>query len=196
MEEIWKTIDGYEGYYEVSNLGNVRSMYREIFWNNTTRRQKGRMCNFNKDSKGYIRVGLNKEGKRKYISVHRLVAMSFLNKDETRNEVNHIDGKKSNNTLGNLEWVTRSENMKHAVENKLVTHLLKESERNKKTIYQFDKKGNLLNEFESLANASEITGISKAYISQLCTGARKVQRYHIFIFSHYKNKFAEPVEED
>lgn len=195
MLEIWKEIEGFENYYEVSNLGNVRGVDRLIPWNGTTRNQKGKMCRLIEDGAGYIRVDLNKNGKRKLKSVHRLVAGAFLPNTENKPEVNHIDGNKKNNILENLEWVTRSENMKHAVDRKLVTHLHDESEKQKKTVFQFDREGNLLNKFESLTEASNKTGVSTAYISQLCTGARMTQDYHAFTFSHYNRAFAEELEE-
>lgn len=99
MKEIWKNIDGYDGKYQVSNLGNVKS-YKNL---------KKELC-----KNGYLRVTLYKEGKAKRFLVHRLVANTFLENKSNKPQVNHIDGNKTNNQINNLEWVTSSENNKHA----------------------------------------------------------------------------------
>ena len=108
MEEIWKDIKDYEGLYEVSNLGRVRNIL--------TDHQLKPSINTN----GYYRVALSKDKKAKHIKVHRLVALNFIGEQETpeRRFVNHIDLDKSNNTLMNLEWVTRMENQCHGFKNK------------------------------------------------------------------------------
>ena len=116
MKEAWKPIKGYEGYYEVSNLGNVRTITRFIansgkngMW------YKSRILKFNMDKDGYYTVALQKEGKVKRCKVHRLVLSNFSNCNSDL-QVNHIDGDKTNNCINNLEWVTSSQNIKHAYE--------------------------------------------------------------------------------
>lgn len=100
-KEIWKTIKGYEGIYEVSNKGRVRNRFNKIL--------KG---NISKD--GYVHMRLYKNGALNEYLLHRLVLKTFSLEDDKRPYVNHIDGNKQNNNLENLEWVNRSENMKHA----------------------------------------------------------------------------------
>lgn len=107
MEEIWKDIPNYEGLYQVSNLGRIKSLP-------TKRRRWEKMLKQKLTKDGYCETTLFKNGKYKYIRTHRIVAMAFLKKDKIRNEVNHKDGNKLNNNLENLEWVTSSENQKHA----------------------------------------------------------------------------------
>ena len=103
-KEIWKDIYGYEGKYQVSNYGRIRSV--KIL----------KPC---KSSFGYYRVGFSENGKIKSFSVHRLVALSFVPNPERKKEVNHMDGDKTNNRADNLEWVTQSENIQHAYDNGL-----------------------------------------------------------------------------
>lgn len=97
--EVWKDIDGYEGLYQVSNTGKVRSLrYRN--------RDEVRELFLKPHNQGYLQVELHKNGKRKMFTVHRLVAMAFVDGYEVGKEVNHIDENKQNNVSTNLEWVS------------------------------------------------------------------------------------------
>jgi hypothetical protein len=115
MEEIWKEIPGFEGYYEISNLTRVRSVSRIIYDKKVgIKNLKSRIlkpANF----MGYRRVLLCYKGQRVNKLVHRLFAQVFIPNPENKPEVNHIDGNRSNNSLENLEWVTHRENMHHSV---------------------------------------------------------------------------------
>lgn len=102
--EQWRPIKGFEGLYEVSNKGRVRSFY--------TREAKVLKPSINKD--GYLKAGLSKDGKMYLKSIHRLVASAFIPNIGDKPQVNHIDGDKTNNTVDNLEWVTCKENIQHA----------------------------------------------------------------------------------
>lgn len=117
MEEIWKNIPGYEGFYEVSNIGRIKSLERYII----TKRYGKEVKSFKQekilknkiDSKGYLCVLLYKDGciwKR----VHRLVCIAFIDNPKNKEQVNHIDGNRQNNKLENLEWCTKSENALHS----------------------------------------------------------------------------------
>lgn len=117
--EIWKDIPGYEGYYQVSNKGNVRSMDREFI------DSIGRKCFLRgvpikpKLSKGYLRVGLKKHQETKRASIHRLVASAFIDNPKGYGVVNHINGIKTDNRVENLEWCTVKHNVQHAFMNNL-----------------------------------------------------------------------------
>lgn len=108
--ELWKDIEGFEGYYQISNKGNVRSVNR---FDGVHDRQ-GSLIKPNLKQNGYLQVGLRKHGKRKWFGVHRLVAIHFIENPDNKPQVNHIDGNKLNNTTENLEWVTGKENQNHA----------------------------------------------------------------------------------
>lgn len=104
--EIWKDIEGYEGLYQVSDLGRVKSLIR---YHNTSWRILTPRLQHN----GYLMVTLSKNNIKNQISVHRLVAFTFISNPENKKCVNHKDGNKQNNTLANLEWVTNRENSAH-----------------------------------------------------------------------------------
>lgn len=107
MTEIWKPVKDFEGLYEVSNFGNVRRVWRY------GRKWEG-MCKPKHTKDGYLETTLIKNSKPKCVRTHRLVAFAFCENPHNKLEVNHIDGNKQNNRADNLEWVTSSENQKHA----------------------------------------------------------------------------------
>lgn len=105
MEEIWKDIEGFEGLYQVSNLGRV------------TRVTTGRILKSGKDKDGYLQVTLCKDSTKYTKKIHRLVAQAFVSNSENKPEINHIDEDKANNRVNNLEWSTRKENNNHGTHN-------------------------------------------------------------------------------
>lgn len=111
--EVWKDIPEYEGFYQASNLGRIKSLDREVkHWRGGVRMLKSKIISLNKNSKGYLQVSLNKNGVSKSKEVHQLIAMAFLNhKPNGLNlVVNHIDFDKSNNNTSNLEIISCREN--------------------------------------------------------------------------------------
>lgn len=116
-KELWKDIKGYEGIYQVSNLGRVKSLDREcIMKNGIKRKVLGRILVQSLDGKkNYLQVNLSLNGKSKVFLVHRLVAITFINGYKYGMDVDHIDGNKRNNVINNLRWVNRSENMRNPI---------------------------------------------------------------------------------
>lgn len=113
-DEIWKEIDGYEGLYMVSNHGRVKRLQKRVFRRGANALLSDIIMKQNTTMNGYNNVGLSLNGKRKTFLVHRLVAMVFLEKQEGKDCINHIDGIKTHNYPSNLEWCTCSENSRHA----------------------------------------------------------------------------------
>ncbi|WP_339165415.1 NUMOD4 domain-containing protein [Siminovitchia sp. FSL W7-1587] len=168
VSEVWKPVKGYEGEYEVSDLGNVRSIkFGKVITLKTF------------DSKGYKKVSLYLNGKMKHHHVHRLVAEAFIDNPLNKEYVNHKDGVKGNNVLGNLEWVTPSENSIHAYKNGLAK--VPVSQNAGKRVLQIDKKtGEILQEFPSVYSAGRETGIDRMGIKRVCRGVRKTAGGYIW----------------
>lgn len=113
-KEIWKDVKGYEGLYEVSSLGSVRSKERLVKYSTgVIIKHKGRVLK-QENNKGYKRVTLSKNGEVIRFQVHRLVAMHFVDNTERKPHVNHLDGDGANNRVENLEWCTAQENEIHS----------------------------------------------------------------------------------
>lgn len=102
--EEWKDIPGYDGRYQVSNLGNFVSI---------TKRSGRKLLKGSFDKKGYIKISLYKNGSRKIVPAHRLVAMAFIPNLDNKPQVNHLDGVRTRNCVSNLEWCTNAENQWH-----------------------------------------------------------------------------------
>ena len=173
MREEWKDVKGYEGIYQVSNLGRVKSLSRVVRNGKGNMVLKERFLIQKKDFKGYIRTYLNDaNGKTHYVPIHRLVAIAFIPNPEGKPQVNHIDGVKHNNNVNNLEWCTNSENQLHAYR----LGLNKPSERAgrpKVKVIQLDAKtGKIIQSFDSLNGASRKTGIQAQNIRKVIMNER------------------------
>lgn len=190
MEE-WRDIKGYEGLYQVSNMGNVRSVtHTTVHRDGKVVRYEGKMLTPHNGDRGYKFVNLSKNGIVNLANVHRLVAETFLPKDDGKNVVNHKDGNKHNNTVENLEWVTYSENSKHAVRNGLLDmepFIAAGSTARKKKIAQIDASGKTIKVFDSAAEAARQLGLSKGNISSCANGVRKTS-------GGYRWQFVQGVE--
>ena len=156
--EHWKEIAGYEGLYEVSDLGRVKSL----------KYGKERILKPQKNTRGYLKVALCKDGKVEQPKIHRLVAEAFIPNPNNLETINHKDEVKTNNTVGNLEWMSVKDNNNYGTRNKRV------GEAHSKQVQMFDKKTfELLETFPSTHEAERITGISNSNISECCNANRK-----------------------
>lgn len=114
MEEIWKDIEGYVGFYQISNLGNVKSLERIVIRNGIAQKRKERIMSKRKNDDGYYIAKLNLNKISKSISIHRLVAQAFIPNPLNLPEVNHKDCNRTNNCVNNLEWCTHTDNIQHS----------------------------------------------------------------------------------
>lgn len=190
MEEIWKDVPEYEGYYQVSNLGEVKSIKR------TVKYKDGRIFKYpskilkpKKDTRGYLQVGFNVSGAKSNHRIHRLVAETFIGKPKAKlMSVNHIDGVKTNNNLTNLEWVTYSENTRKGVELGLFDKAIKKA-RERLLGNQYGSKPVILEikatneqlEFNSARNASRYVGQCQNYFTQLLRRGGENKKYKIML---------------
>ena len=122
LPEIWKDILGYEGHYQISNLGNVKRFTK----------YKSNILKPRINKRGYVQIILCKNNCAKTFRLHRIIAESFIPNPYKKLQVNHINGVRHDNKVENLEWVTQNENMKHAFENRLAVALKGESQPNSK----------------------------------------------------------------
>ena len=149
--EIWKPIPEFEGLYEVSNFGNVRSLDRKVIQKNAFGTYsdviyKGQLLKFNKAKNGYLYFTARSQTSNKTLKPHRLVAILFVENPHMYLEVNHIDGNKENNHYTNLEWCTSKQNKQHAVNIGLMNNKSGIEEHNVTTKIQIFKNNILVNE--------------------------------------------------
>lgn len=119
-KEVWKPIKHFEGIYEVSSYGRVKSLSRMITYGQYKKQSKEILLKPQKDKNGYVTYSLSKNGFTRSYLAHRLVADAFITQPNEGTEINHIDCNKENNHIENLEWVTRAENIRHAFANGLM----------------------------------------------------------------------------
>lgn len=174
--EIWKSVVGYEGILEISNLGNVRSLDREIEQKNrwgsvNKRKHKGRVLKQSSCSNGYLKIVPHNAGKAEMI--HRLVAKAFLANPENKPQVNHKNGNRKDNRLENLEWVTCSENHKHSYDN------LKRKKHGKTEKVKMVKDSETLF-FDSALEASKFFKVSAGSIASAATRNHKCKGWEVY----------------
>ena len=159
--EVWRDIKGYEGQYQVSNKGDVRSVDRI---NHIGRRYSGRTLRPSYHTNGYLQVDLRKDGIRISKLIHRLVAEAFIPNPNSHLEINHKDENKTNNNVENLEWCTREYNMNHGTRN------ARASQTQSKKVKAINIKTGEVLAFNSGKEAKSKGGYSRGCVSQACQG--------------------------
>lgn len=183
MEEIWKPVVGYEGFYEVSSMGRVKSLERKDCLGRTV---KERILKQAVTHDGYLRVGLYAGGKLKTLKIHRLVCEAFNDNRDEKPEVNHINEDKTDNRASNLEWCTRTWNNNHGTRNERAAKSIAKAL--SKPVGQYTRDGELVKIWSSTMEVQRQAGFSQGNISKAANGNRKTA--YGFIWK-YKDKTME-----
>ena len=164
MKEVWKDIKGYEGLYQVSNLGGIRSLNKFVNTKGKSKRLiKGKTLTPFCDKNGYLLVNLyDKDNKVKQFRTHRLIAETFIPNPNNLPEVNHIDENKQNNCIENLEWCTTRYNCNYGTRN----------ERIRKKVCQYDLNGNYIKTWDSIIQVEKDLNIFHSRIIEVCKNKR------------------------
>lgn len=178
MMEEWRDITGYEGMYQVSNLGHVRSLDRVV---NSRPGLKQSLCGKAlkiNNCAGYSVVGLHKNGITKNKLVHRLVAIAFLTKPFGKNYINHKDYDPSNNRVDNLEWCTQAENIAYSM-----GHIREGKRKNQgRPVIAINVVTGNMFEFECM-NDAEKYGFSQGSVGMCCQGKRKTHKGYKWFYA-------------
>lgn len=195
MKEIWKDIVGYEGRYQVSDQGRVKSLARQ---DRNGHFRDERILNQQKRNRGYMCVHLSKDSNTKWFLVHRLVASAFVPQSEGNEIVNHIDNNPSNNKASNLEWTTYKGNMQWASKQKRMkpnySNLKKAQESKKVPVIAISSTGQR-QWFPSQVEASRQLGVNSAHIAAACRkeyGYKKLGGYSFEYADNERNAKAKP----
>ena len=157
MMEIWHDIENYEGLYQISNKGRVKSLY-----NGSERILRPVI-----DRYGYYKIMLYNDSVRKIFSIHRLVAQAFIPNLYNKPQVNHLDENKKNNSVDNLEWATAKENSNYGSRNEKV------ADSRSKPILQYSKSGEFIREWQGASEVERVLGINNSHIIECCKGKLK-----------------------
>lgn len=166
--EIWCSVKGYEGLYEVSTWGRIRSI--------GTQKHSGRIMKLKQTRFGYIEVSLFKDKKYKTFKVHRLVAIAFIPNPLNLPFINHRDEDKANNRVENLEWCTSKYNANFGTRNQRVVKKIS------KPVAQYTLDGILVAVYPSAREAAKQTGLLQGHITECCQG--KLKKHGGFIWRY------------
>ena len=166
--EEWRDVAGYEGLYQVSSEGRVKSLERTFIDNSGRKRTvKERILKSRTNRYGYMEVNLCADGKRKMLKVHRLVCQAFHDNPDNKPEVNHVNEDKTDNRACNLEWSTRRENNNHGTRNVRACKALS------KPVGQYTSDGELVKIWPSVIEVQRQTGFSQGHICKAANGKCK-----------------------
>ena len=167
-EEIWKDIPNYIGYYQVSNMGRIRSVDRYVKVNGKTIFLKGKVKKQYKTKKGYLTINLSKDGVTNTMFSHVVVLTSFVQRPKGLNQINHKDENKENNRLENLEYCNNVYNQNYGSCSVNKSKSTINDKRKSKQVIQFTKDGTFIKEFPSLREVERTFGFQHGHIRDAC----------------------------
>lgn len=174
LVEEWRPVVGYEGLYEVSDCGNVRSLDTFVRTKGgVLRLAKGRIRKLQRDDDGYMRVELYGGKKPKLVGVHRLVAEAFIPNPDNKEQVDHINGVRDDNRIENLRWFTLEENNSTDLAKSRKSKSAFERNDNKKIVYQYTMDGEFVAKYNSTMEVERKNGFKRASISRCCNKKQK-----------------------
>lgn len=188
QQEIWKDIEGYEGKYQVSNMGRVRSLGREVYHGRFHKFQKERVLRGNLLPQGYYQVLLSKNGRPKPFRIHRLVAMAFVEGYKEGLVVNHKNEIKADNRAENLEWVTQQQNVNCG------TVIERRVDAYSTIVEQRTKDGALVATYKNTVEAAKATGFNASNIGDCCRDERKTHHGFKWNYKDKRVKKAKPIK--
>lgn len=178
--EEWRDIEGYEGLYQVSSLGRVRTLPKPMFYgassnvrNHESAIRAMRIMKARKKLNGYLQISLFRNGKPRTFTIHRLVAKTFLPNPHKYPYINHKDEDKSNNTVDNLEWCTPSYNIHYGSAIQKLSKAKTNHPSMSKPVLQFNLDGRFVAEYPSANEAARVTGVKQGNISSCCNHTTK-----------------------
>jgi hypothetical protein len=171
MIEVFVPVTGYEGLYEISNLGRVKSLAK-FKGTNYKQRIGERIMKGKPNTNGYLQIGLSIDGEKTYPFVHRLVAIHFIENPNNSPEVNHKNGNRICNEASNLEWCTRLENEQHSWRTGL-KQMRGDLHKLSKRVLQLDLSGTLLKDWTNGYEVMNTLGYAHGHISKCCRGLAK-----------------------
>ena len=187
MEE-WKDIEGYEGIYQISSHGRVKSLPRKVINNKCS---KERILKLSTDKRGVNRITLHKNNKMKTFQVHRLVATAFLDNPNNLPCINHKDENPSNNKVENLEWCTREYNNNYGSRNSRISKFTKGSNNHNSKKVECTTTKEI---FSCMTEAANKYNVSQAHITHCCQGKRNYTGKHPTTGEKLRWKFIMPEE--
>lgn len=175
MEEIWKPINGYEGLYEVSNMGRVKSLPKTVEQYYGYKITNERMLKQSPDRKGYMMAWLYKNKKRKTMKVYRLVANAFIPNPESKPQIDHINAINTDNRACNLRWCTGKENFHNPISYRRNSESkFGRKNHNAKSVVQLSLDGIPIRIWDCINDVKRELGFHHSHISQCCSGKRNV----------------------
>lgn len=168
MEEIWKDIQDYEGLYQVSNYGRVKSLERDVETQRGVWHCYEKLLKWHDNGKGHMYTILSKDSKVERKLIHRLVAEAFIPNPNNYDVVHHKDHNKQNNHVSNLEWMSDAKHKAH---------------HSAKTVYQYTKDGLLVNVWKTALEAEKVLGIDSSSVCLCCNGKRKTHSGYIWSYT-------------